>query len=133
MATDLDAILTAYCTAATIPIIDDAKEYEGSVPNEDIRPISRGLTYRLENIDRTAPGGGQYKQRGPFSGDIFTIKVYAMSDGTDNAETIMQAELADLINAVDTFDAAHLSTYDYSHLLLPNLKDIPVLGEKDYK
>ena len=133
--TTIKGILDAYTTAIIIPEIEDAREFEGNggAGEVTVMAFSRGLTYRLETVDRTAPSGGKYQQRGTFSGDIFTLTFYAMSDGTDNAETIMQAMLADLIDAVDTFNAAMLTTYDYTHVLLPNLKDIVVKGEKDYK
>ncbi len=133
--TTLKGILDTYTTLAVIPEIEDAKDFEGNSGGQEVTvmALSRGLTYRLEQVDRSAPGGGKHLQRGALSGDVFTITIYAMSDGTDDAQTILQAEIDDFIKAVDTFNAAGLSTYDYTHVQLPNLKDINVSGEKDYK
>lgn len=134
--TTIKGILDTYCTIAVIPEIEDAKDFEGNSGGAEgvvVMAFSRGLTYRLEQADHSAPGGGQYKQRGAQSGDVFTITIYAMSDGTDTAEHILQDMISDFIKAVSTFNAAGLTTYDYTHVQLPNLKDITVNGEKDYK
>jgi hypothetical protein len=134
MATGIEDILKAYCSSTTIPMIENARLYEGGAKeSQDVWPLSKGVTYKIETVDRSAPSGGKYNQRGPMSGDIFTMKVYAMTDSTGTAESIMQAILAELIKGADTFNAAMSSAYDYSHLLFPNLKDISVVGEHDYK